>query len=112
MYMYYTALTKTNKAETAVLLSAVVHSAPSLSLSHSPPFTPIAMMYYTALMKLNKAETAVLLSANVHSPSICLYYTALRKPNKTKPTALLSAVEYYPPSPFLPPFLQLLDWYL
>ena len=70
MYVYYTALTKTNKAETAVLLSAVVHSPPSHS--HSPPFTPITMMYYTALMKPNKAETAILLSAVVHPPSLPL----------------------------------------
>ena len=65
--MYYTSLTKPNKAETAILLSAVVHSPPSLS--HS--LTPIAMMYYTALTKPNKVETAVLLSAVVHSsPSL------------------------------------------
>ena len=79
MYVYYTALTKTNKAETAVLLSTVVHSPPLslllflyiyiyLTHSHSLPFTLIAMMYYTALMKPKKAETAVLLSAVVHSP--------------------------------------------
>ena len=77
MYMYYTALTKTNKAETAVLLSTVVHSPPLscshsiyISHTHSLPFTLIAMMYYTALMEPNKAETAVLLSAVVHSPPL------------------------------------------